>query len=166
MNNKGFTTVELILTMVLVITIMFSITSVTYVYRDRSKYEEVISEINDYKNTITKIIYDDILDNSNKVIGLEKVNDKTFILKRRTTPDINLEIIDRNNDTHEVGIKYNDIEYLIPGSANSLVTFEEARMYPNDYTDEESTDLYSLDIIFSHKNIEEPFKIHFVIRNS
>ena len=40
MNNKGFTTVELILTMVLVITIMFSITSVTYVYRDRSKYED------------------------------------------------------------------------------------------------------------------------------
>ena len=169
MNNKGFTTVELILTMLLVITIMFSITSVTYVYRDRSVYEEIYTELNDYKNTVTKIIYDDILDSSNKVTKLVKDenNDHLFKLIKRDNSEINLEIIDRNitkngNEIHEVGIKYNDIEYLIPGSNNSLVNFQDFEIY----SDETGISLYVLDIIFTHQSIEEPFKIHFVIQNS
>ena len=172
MNNKGFTTVELILTMALVITIMFSITSVTYVYRDRSKYEELITDITNYKNTVTKIIYDDILDSSNKTIKLEKVNDKEFVIRKTLTgTDITLEVIDRNvtkneKQINEVGINYNGIDYIIPGSENSYVTFEETKMYPVDYEGETDTGLYSLDIIFSHQNLEEPFKIHFVIKNS
>ena len=44
MNKKGFTTIELLLTMLVVVVIMASITSVTYAYRDRSKYEETITE--------------------------------------------------------------------------------------------------------------------------
>lgn len=171
MNNKGFTTIELILTMVLVLTIMFSITSVTYVYRDRSKYEELITEVNDYKKTVTKIIYDDILDSSNKAVKLEKVNDKEFIIKKTSEPDSTFEIIDRNvtkegKEIHEVGIKYNDMEYIIPGSENSYVNFVETKMYPNDYEDETDTGLYSLDIVFSHQSLENNLKIHFVISNT
>lgn len=54
MNKQGFTTVELILTMVLVMIIMATITNVTYTYRDRSTYEELKTEVTDYKNTTTK----------------------------------------------------------------------------------------------------------------
>ena len=56
MNKKAFTTVEMILTILLVVVIMATITSVTLVYRDKSEYEENVTEIDNYKNTLTKII--------------------------------------------------------------------------------------------------------------
>ena len=169
MNKKGFTTIELILTMVLVITIMASITSVTYTYRDRSKYEELVTEITNYKNIVTKIIYDDILDSTNRAIRIETTsNSKIFKIVKADNTSIDLEIIDENvikdgKEIHKVGIKYDDIEYIIPGSENSYITFEGTTLYPNDYPDKEDTGLYSLDILFSHQNLENNFKIHFVI---
>ena len=62
MNKKGFTTVELILTMAIVIVIMGTISGVTYNYRDRSNAEEEITEVTNFKNSVTKTIYDDIFD--------------------------------------------------------------------------------------------------------
>ena len=49
MNKKAFTTVEMILTILLVVVIMATITSVTLVYRDKSEYEESVTEIENYK---------------------------------------------------------------------------------------------------------------------
>ena len=161
MNKKGFTTVELLLTMLIVITIMATITNVTYTYRDRSKYEEIISEEQSYKNKVTKIIYDDILDSTNPVVELIKVDSKNFQLKRKNNSIIYLQIIDEDAN---VGIKYNGIEYIIPDSNTSNVSFEGTTMYPNDYVDRTNTGLYSLDIKFHHRNLEESFKIHFVIK--
>lgn len=165
MNKKGFTTIELLLTILIVLTIMASITSVTYSYRDRGKYEEIISEVTDYKNMVTKIIYDDILDNTNPVVELTKVNNKNFILRRKNNTTINLQIIDETiNGVTKKGIKYNNVEYIIPGSNDKYITFEGTTMYPNDYVDRDNTGLYSLDIVFSHKKLEDSFKIHFVIK--
>ncbi len=165
MNKKGFTTIELILTMAIVITIMATITSVTYVYRDKSVEEQTITDIMNYKNTVTKVIYDDILENGNEVIKLEN-DDNKYILTRKDNSTITLEIIDRNvqrNGTiiHEVGIIYDGIEYLVPGSLGSLVTFDGVSTYPSDL--EEESNYYGLDIVFSHKNIKEPIKLHFII---
>ena len=78
MNKQGFTTVELILTMVLVMIIMATITNVTYTYRDRSTYEELKTEVTDYKNTTTKIIYDALLDTTDRVIRMEKISDLEY----------------------------------------------------------------------------------------
>lgn len=161
MNNKGFTTVELLLTMLVVVTIMMSITTVTYTYRDRSKYEETVTEVENYKNMVTKIIYDDIVDTVNPIVKMEKIDVKTFKLTRRDNTYFNLEIID---DIDKVGIRYNGIEYIIPDSSKKYITFEGTTMYPNDFPDREDTGLYALDIVFSHRNLENDFKIHFVIK--
>jgi len=172
MNRKGFTTIELILTMMVVITIMVTITSVTYAYRDRSRYEEIVTEVKDYKNKLTKIIYDDILDSSNKVIGLEKDDtiEDLFYLVRLNGDKIPLEVI---NENQKVGIKYNGVEYIIPSSNSSLVNYEGTTIYPTDYKiwtngiekEREDTVFYSLTITFSHRNLEKNFSIHFVISN-
>ena len=157
MNKKGFTTVELLLTMVVVLTIMVSITSVTYTYRDRSKYEEIKTEITDYKNMVTKIIYDDILDSDNKAVQIEKVNDTEYNIVKMDNTIINLKVIDENN---RIGIKYNNTDYIIPASNKSLITFERTiyQSFPNS-----SLEIYSLDIVFSHKSLEDDFKIHLVV---
>ncbi len=160
MNKKGFTTIELLLTMLVVVVIMASITSVTYTYRDRSKYEEIITEVTDYKNMVTKIIYDDIIDSSNPVVKLTKVDSKNFTLTRKNNSTINLQILD---NTNEKGITYNGIKYVIPDSSKGYITFEGTTLYPNDFPEREDTGLYSLDIVFSHRNLEDNFKIHFAI---
>ena len=160
MNKKGFTTIELLLTMLVVVVIMASITSVTYAYRDRSKYEETVTEVTNYKNMVTKIIYDDIIDSSNPVVKLTKVDSKNFILTRKNNSTINLQILD---NTNEKGITYNGIKYVIPDSSKGYITFEGTTFYPNDFPEREDTGLYSLDIVFSHRNLEDNFKIHFAI---
>ena len=160
MNRKGFTTIELLLTMLVVVTIMASITAVTYTYRDRSKYEETLTEVIDYKNMVTKIIYDDIVDSTNPVVKLSRVDAKNYTLTRKNNSTISLQIMD---DVNKAGIKYNGIEYVIPDSSEKLIFFEGSTMYPNDFPGRDDTGLYSLDIVFSHRNLEDDFKIHFAI---
>ena len=163
MNKKGFTTVELILTMTVVIVIMSTITSVTYTYRDRSKYEEIITDVKNYKNSVTKIIYDDILDvgitGNGKVTKIEKVSNISYNLVATTNGTVkkyNLTILTSPTKT---GINYNGTEYVIPGSSSSLVEYKGAELKPS--TGE--SDLYVLDIYFSHKNLDDQIRIHLVV---
>ena len=121
MNKKAFTTVEMILTILLVVVIMATITSVTLVYRDKSEYEESVTEIENYKNTLTKIIYDDILDETNPVTSIIE-NGNTYTLVRATNP-ITLEIIN-DPSNNKIGMKYDSVNYLVPGCDKDLVSFE------------------------------------------
>lgn len=153
-NKKGFTTVELVLTIVLVIIIMGTITNVTYTYRDRSIYEETLTEVINYKNTLTKIIYDDILNSSDPVVKITKVDDN-YKLITLNNKEFALNLI---NETNKVGISYNGIDYIIPGSVDELVSIEGI-----DYVEDNDNGLYRLDIMFSHRNLEDTYKIHLVI---
>ena len=101
MNKQGFTTVELILTMVLVMIIMATITNVTYTYRDRSTYEELKTEVTDYKNTTTKIIYDALLDTTDRVIRMEKISDLEYKFYTESNREKTLTILDESS---KVGI--------------------------------------------------------------
>ena len=163
MNKKGFTTVELILTMTLVIIIMATITSVTYVYRDKSKYEEISTDITNYKNTVTKIIYDDILDigsTNGKVNQLEKVSDVSYNFITTTNKIYNLKIL---NSGSEIGIEYDGIKYIVPGSNDGLVKYLGVSLYPNPDDGITDSSIYSLDIYFSHKVLDKQFKIHLIV---
>lgn len=156
MNKKAFTTVEMILTILLVVVIMATITSVTLVYRDKSEYEESVTEIENYKNTLTKIIYDDILDETNPVTSIIE-NGNTYTLVRETNP-ITLEIIN-DPSNNKIGIKYDSVNYLVPGCDKGLVSFEGV-----DLTN--TSGIYNMNINFSSQKYEKILTIHFVISNT
>ena len=156
MNKKAFTTVEMILTILLVVVIMATITSVTLVYRDKSEYEESVTEIENYKNTLTKIIYDDILDETNPVTSIIE-NGNTYTLVRATNP-ITLEIIN-DPSNNKIGIKYDSVNYLVPGCDKGLVSFEGV-----DLTN--TNGIYNMNINFSSRKYEKMLTIHFVISNT
>ena len=156
MNKKAFTTVEMILTILLVVVIMATITSVTLVYRDKAEYEESVTEIENYKNTLTKIIYDDILDETNPVTGIIE-NGNTYTLVRATNP-ITLEIIN-DPSNNKIGIKYDSVNYLVPGCDKGLVSFEGV-----DLTN--TNGIYNMNINFSSRKYEKILTIHFVISNT
>jgi len=163
MNKKGFTTIELILTMGIVVVIMATITSVTYTYRDRSNYEELQTDAINYKNHVTKIIYDDILDvrsneldSKGKVVRINQSGDVfQFITSSGTI--YNLSIIDSQD---KVGIKYglpgSEVEYIIPDS--SYVTFNTINLNTTD----PDANFYRLDISFKHKNLKDDIELHFI----
>ncbi len=157
MNKKGFTTIELLLTMVLVVVIMSTITNVTYVYRDRSNYEELLTEVTNYKNNVTKIIYDDILskdDRNARVTSMQKIDEKNY---RLVTSTKNYVLVIHNQD-YQVGITYDSVDYLVPGSEDGLVTIEDINYY-----EDEVNNLYSLEIVFRHRNLDKNFKVKFAI---
>ena len=156
MNKKAFTTVEMILTILLVVVIMATITSVTLVYRDKSEYEESVTEIENYKNTLTKIIYDDILDETNPVTGIIE-NGNTYTLVRATNP-ITLEIIN-DPSNNKIGIKYDSVNYLVPGCDKGLVSCEGVDLTNTD-------NIYNMNINFSSQKYEKMLTIHFVISNT
>ena len=156
MNKKAFTTVEMILTILLVVVIMATITSVTLIYRDKSEYEENVTEIENYKNTLTKIIYDDILDETNPVTGIIE-NGNTYTLVRATNP-ITLEIIN-DPSNNKIGIKYDSVNYLVPGCDKGLVSFEGV-----DLTN--TSGIYNMNINFSSRKYEKMLTIHFIILNT
>ena len=155
MNNKGFTTVELVLTIVLVAIIMATITNTTFVYRDRSQYEETKSEIINYKNTLTKIIYDDILNTTDPILEVIKISDSNYKLITSNNVEKNLTVI---NETKRIGINYNGIDYIIPDSNDDLIEYEGVV-----YKEDTINNLYSLEIMFSHSNLEDTYKIRLVI---
>ena len=155
MNKKAFTTVEMILTILLVVVIMATITSVTLVYRDKSEYEESVTEIENYKNTLTKIIYDDILDETNPVTSIIE-NGNTYTLVKATNP-ITLEIIN-DPSNNKIGIKYDSVNYLVPGCDKGLVSFEGV-----DLTN--TSGIYNMNINFSSRKYEKILTIHFVVSN-
>ena len=165
MNKKGFTTIELILTIAIVVVIMGTITSVTYTYRDRSNYEEFVTDGLNYKNNITKIIYDDILDvrdniadSKGKVIEI-KEDGSNYKFITDTSFEYNLAII---NSYDKKGIKYgasgSELEYIIPNS--SLVTFKNISLtkLPDD-----DPNIYRLDIVFEHARLKDGIKLHFIV---
>ena len=155
MNKKGFTTVELILTIVLVVIIMGTITSVTYTYRDRSEYEKLITEVTNYKNTLTKIIQDDFINPSDPIVDMwHDEYETSFEFQTSLGRIVTLEIIN-DQANNQVGIKYDGVDYIIPGSQDDLVSFvgiNKGEDYQNC--------LFSFDIIFRHRQLENDIKIH------
>ena len=61
MNNKGFTTVEVIISFALVVIVMVSMTSMLVSYRDTITNEEIKTRMTEFKNSITYMLYEDIV---------------------------------------------------------------------------------------------------------
>ncbi len=152
LNKKAFTTVEMILTIVLVIVLMGTITSVSLVYRDKSDYEETITNLTNFKNNLTKTIYADILTDNNEITSINKVSDNIYILNRETDP-ITLEVLESGSKYYLI---YDDVKYLVPGSDNNLIEYKGI-----DYL--ENTNYFSLDINFLSLKTEELFTVHIIV---
>lgn len=154
MNKKGFTTIEMILTMVLVIVIMITITEVVLTYRDQNNYQETLTSILNYKNNLTTIIYNDIIDE--KIIAINEIEtNNKYELVKENNEKIYLTIIKENN---KVGILYDDVFYQIEQSKNNLVRINQV-IYQKDSINK----LYSLDINFSLTTIDQIFTIHLLV---
>ena len=75
MNNKGFTTVEVIVSFALVVIIMASMTTMLVAYRDSINVEEIKTKMTEFKNSFTYMVYTDVvsfkIDSIQPVVGIK-----------------------------------------------------------------------------------------------
>ena len=118
LNKKGFTIAEVIVSFSLISILLASLISATMFYRDKVKDEEVKSQLWDFKNTITKNIYDDIM--SNNIVRAESCIGSTNSCVNLIDSDDNyypLRIEEYNEENRKgVYLTYNGIKYLLPDS--------------------------------------------------
>lgn len=119
LNNKGFTIAEVLVSFTLITAILLSIIGSTVFYRDKLKMEVVKSQLVDFKNTITKVVYDDII--AGKVVRAEPCIGERNCLNlygKDNSPHkfIVTEEFSTTGGRRGVYVNYDGNEYMLPDS--------------------------------------------------
>lgn len=134
MNNKGFTTIEVILSFALVIIVMVSMTSMLVSYRDTISNEEVKSRLTEFKNSFTYMVYEDIVYNG--INGLrycesDTNNGKCVDFIRDGVKQYTLKLIDNvvetgkeNEKVIKTYLDYRGIRVLLPDSDLNKIEYK------------------------------------------
>lgn len=134
MNNKGFTTIEVILSFALVIIVMVSMTSMLVSYRDTISSEEIKSRLTEFKNSFTYMVYEDIVYNG--INGLrycdsDTNNGKCVDFIRDGVKQFTLKLIDNevgtgkeNEKVIKTYLDYRGIRILLPDSDLNKVEYK------------------------------------------
>ena len=174
MNKKGFTVAEVIVSFSLVSVILASMVGATIYYRDKVKEEEVVTQLTDFKNSITKIIYDDILINNEKrIYSVERcigtTNCVNFVDKENVTHNLRM-VYDPSGQKKGVYLSYDNKLYMLPDS--DLGTDEErvcdfmGGFDVSHYEDtDKKIDLYTVKTTFRHKDLNKQYDIMITLTN-
>ena len=170
LNNKGFTIAEVLVSFSMITIILASIISATIHYRDQLKREEVISQLLEFKNNITKIIYDDIV--LGDVVSVDRcigtANCVNFFESNGKVHTLKIVDIETSTSTNKRGayLYYDDIRYMLPDSdlgtgedrvCDFISGFEVAE-YP-----EHSGRLFKVKATFKHKDLDMQQELLFIV---
>ena len=134
MNNKGFTTVEVIVSFALIIIVMVSMTSMLVSYRDTIANEEIKSRLVEFKNSFTYMVYEDIVYNG--INGLrycesDTNNGKCVDFIRDGVKQFTLKLIDNevgtgkeNEKVIKTYLDYRGIRILLPDSDLNKIEYK------------------------------------------
>ena len=170
LNKKGFTIAEVIVSFVLISIILASLIGAMMYYRDKVKNEEVKSQLWDFKNTVTKALYDDVI--SKNIVRVE--NCVSGPEQNNTVSCVNL--IDRENRVYNFKIEevasgsnagvyvlYNGIKYKLPdsdlGTGNDRICDFVSGIDVNIYDNK----IYKIKASFRHKGLDITHDILVVI---
>jgi len=180
MNNKGFTTVEVIVSFALVVIIMASMTTMLVAYRDSINVEETKTKIVEFKNSFTYMVYTDIV--SFKIDSIQPCKDSTksfcvgFLSNGELKTKLELESDTITSVSGEkqrrIYLNYNGIKMMLPDSdlnknfkdtdgvekENTIVDIHDF-ILKNDANNE----VYSLLIPIEHKGISYLDTIRIVV---
>ena len=185
MNKKGFTTIELIVSFVMVVIILASLVGFIVTYRDKVKKEELKSQLIDFKNTITKTVYDDIIALNYKSMSLCVGKDNCVVMMDENGDSHVLKIENSCNpekincsvnpcELSECGVYlvYDDTRYMLPDSDVNIYYKEN---YDEDirvltsasnittFNFQEKNSIYNLKMTFKHFMIDDEIEIMLTI---
>ena len=167
LNKKGFTIAEVLVSFSLISMILFSIISSTVFYRDKLKEEEVKSQLVDFKNTITKVIYDDIL--AERAVSVDRCigisNCVQLIGKDGSVHLLRIEEVlnSTSNTVRGSYLNYDGVRYMLPDSDLSEIDRNGAVVRVCDFINGISfvydDTLYTIKISFEHKDYNLKYDI-------
>ena len=172
LNKKGFTIAEVLVSFSLISMILLSIIGSTVFYRDKLKEEEVKSQLIDFKNTITKVVYDDILSGravrAETCIGISNCirligNDESVHVLR-----INEVLETTGNKVRGVYLSYDGIDYMLPDSDLSEVDDNGIIVRTCDFINGitfkfDDDKLFTIKISYEHKDYNLRYDIYLTI---
>lgn len=91
LNQKGFSTVELLVCFIIVTTIVISMFDLIMNYKNRQQVESINSEMVTYKNTVTKTIEDDIVNNGGMYSVTQNGNILSFTFRNGVMATLSFE---------------------------------------------------------------------------
>lgn len=165
-NNKGFTTVEVVVSFALVVVILASMTAMVVNYRDKVTDEEVKTQLIDFKNTITKVVYDDIV--SGIYSSITSCGDKC--IKFSGSEENKLEIKEESGTSglpKGIYFEYKGIKYFLPDSDLNDYTVGEYVINTSEiiYNSDTTHNIYSAKIPIFHTGIDEDYVIRLLVNN-
>ena len=174
LNKKGFTVVEVVVSFSLVSVMLVSLISATMFYRDKIKEEEVETQLLDFKNTITKTVYDDIVNNNivraESCIGGDDEGGAgagtcvKFIESGGTSHILKIvEIAGGGSAKKGVYLSYNDIKYWLPDSDLGNGSERICDFVGNFDIRSYSNNIYKVKISFRHKDLNLHYDLLFII---
>ena len=181
MNNKGFTTVEVIVSFALVVVIMASMTTMLVAYRDSINIEETKTKMIEFKNSFTYMVYTDIV--SLKIDSIQPCKDSTssfcvgFYSDNKLQTTLNLEPDEvytslSGEKQRRIYLNYNGIRMMLPDSdLNKYVKDNSGQETENTISEihdfvlssDETNEVYSLIIPLEHKGIDYFDNIRIVV---
>lgn len=170
MNKKGFTTIELIVSFIMVVVILTSLIGFTTAYRGKVNDEELKSKLFDFKNTILKVVYDDIIRYSVVRMSSCVGDDHCVNLVSNDGSIHTLRVV--SEESGIVYIEYNGTKYQLPdselnkayketspnGESNIIITDSACNITDFKYTNYQNK-IFTVKISFKHYMIDKPFDI-------
>ncbi len=148
----------------MVIIILSSLIGFTVTYRDKIGVEEVKTQLIDYKNTITKMVYDDIISGKltsiTTCVGMD--NCVNFMdIDGNSHPFMLMEVAsdEENNGSY---ISYDGVKYLLPDSELNNVV-EKACSFTSFDLQTYNNRIYDLKVTYKHYLIEDEYEINLMI---
>lgn len=103
LNNKGMTLIEIIVCFVIVVVIVLSMIKVVNNYKDKQDVESYKNSVITYKNTITKVIWDDIIKNG----GIVKCTNNSSAVRNNTAVTFSYKLQFLNGTTSNLSVLHN-----------------------------------------------------------
>ena len=169
LNKKGFTIAEVIVSFSLISIILASMIATTMFYRDKVKEEEVLSQLWDFKNTITKVIYDDIINkNLKKVDTCVGIPNCVKFSDAAGTFVYTLKIVEYNETTqaHKRGVylSYNNVQYMLPDSDLGTGYDRICDFVGGINLDVYENKLYKVKLSYRHKDMNKHYDLLFTLQ--
>lgn len=187
MNKKGFTIIEVIVSFAILAVVMLAIITFMITYRDKVKNSEVETQLLDFKNSFSKMIYDEIIEGN--YLSIEYCDDAlqdeftggcAYFLKSELAGGddkdyIGIKVLESRDVNLNLGkgtyLYYAGKYYLLPDSdLNTVKTDRLGVTYNDDMCDfsEFRVDnyvdkIYSLNIKYHHYGLDKDYEMIFLI---
>lgn len=170
MNKKGFTIVEVVIAFSILAVLVLALIEFTVNYRGKVRDEELRTELIDYKNTITKIIYDDIIlggINRMEKCPNEEDNNITcvnFFDKNNVAHPLLLVTVNSNSNSLKKGLylNYDGNYYMLPDSEPSS-NGEKACEFITAFVLKKYQSVYNMKISYKHANFNDTYDISITV---